>query len=49
MPWEIDVMTVLRVSFREVDEIEIGTAVVPIQLQHRLLVHHVNAAMQPPS
>lgn len=34
MPYEPDLLTVLAVAFREVDGIEVGTGVVPIQNQH---------------
>ena len=38
MPWQGDVLTVLAVAFREVDAIEVGTAVIPIQNQHPMLL-----------
>jgi 5,10-methylenetetrahydromethanopterin reductase len=38
MPWQADVLTVLAVAFREVDTIEVGTAVLPIQNQHPMLL-----------
>jgi len=38
MPWEPDLLTVLAVAFREVPDVEIGTAVLPIQLQHPVLM-----------
>jgi F420-dependent oxidoreductase-like protein len=34
MPFEADLLTVLAVALREVDTIEVGTGVVPIQNQH---------------
>src|SRR6478736_8379232 len=34
MPYEPDLLTVLAVALREVDTIEVGTGVVPIQNQH---------------
>lgn len=34
MPYDPDLTTVLAVAFREVDGIEIGTGVLPIQVQH---------------
>jgi 5,10-methylenetetrahydromethanopterin reductase len=34
MPWDADLTTMLGVAFREVDGIEIGSAVIPIQPQH---------------
>ena len=34
MPWDADLTTVLGIAFREVDGIEIGSAVIPIQSQH---------------
>ncbi|MBV8927701.1 MAG: TIGR03564 family F420-dependent LLM class oxidoreductase [Mycobacteriaceae bacterium] len=34
MPWQADLLTVLAVALREVDTIEVGTGVLPIQLQH---------------
>jgi F420-dependent oxidoreductase-like protein len=34
MPWEPDLLTALAVAFREVDGIEVGTGVLPIQVQH---------------
>ena len=38
MPYDADAMTVLAVAFREVERIELGTAVVPIQIQHPMLM-----------
>src|SRR5262245_8166596 len=38
MPWEPDLLTVLAVAFREVDTIEVGSAVLPIQNQHPMLL-----------
>ena len=38
MPYERDLLTVLAVAFREVDGIEIGTGVLPIQNQHPMLM-----------
>jgi F420-dependent oxidoreductase-like protein len=38
MPYEPDLLTVLAVVFREVDGIEIGTGVIPIQNQHPMLL-----------
>jgi 5,10-methylenetetrahydromethanopterin reductase len=38
MPYEPDLLTVLAVAFREVDDIEIGTGVIPIQNQHPMLL-----------
>jgi 5,10-methylenetetrahydromethanopterin reductase len=37
MPWEPDLMTILAVVFREVPDIEIGAAVLPIQVAHPML------------
>jgi 5,10-methylenetetrahydromethanopterin reductase len=34
MPFETDLLSVLAVAFREVDEIEVATGVLPIQIQH---------------
>jgi F420-dependent oxidoreductase-like protein len=34
LPWEPDLLTVLAVALREVDDIEVGTSVLPIQVQH---------------
>lgn len=34
MPWDADLTTVLGIAFREVEGIEIGSAVIPIQSQH---------------
>jgi 5,10-methylenetetrahydromethanopterin reductase len=34
MPWDADLVSVLAVAFREVDTIEVGSAVIPIQVQH---------------
>ncbi|BBZ26248.1 LLM class F420-dependent oxidoreductase [Mycolicibacterium madagascariense] len=34
MPYEPDLLTVLAIAFREVDDIEVATGVVPIQNQH---------------
>ena len=38
MPYEADLLTVLAVAFREVDTIEVGTGVLPIQNQHPMLL-----------
>lgn len=38
MPYEPDLLTVLAVVFREVDRIEVGTGVIPIQNQHPMLL-----------
>ena len=38
MPYEPDLLTVLAVAFREVDDIEVGTGVIPIQNQHPMLL-----------
>lgn len=38
MPYEPDLLTVLAVAFREVDSIEVGTGVIPIQNQHPMLL-----------
>ena len=38
MPYEPDLLTVLAVVFREVDGIEVGTGVIPIQNQHPMLL-----------
>lgn len=38
MPYEPDLLTVLAVAFREVDGIEIGTGVIPIQNQHPMML-----------
>ncbi|MCV7413482.1 TIGR03564 family F420-dependent LLM class oxidoreductase [Mycobacterium florentinum] len=37
LPWEPDVMSVLAVALREVPGIEMGTAVLPIQVAHPML------------
>jgi 5,10-methylenetetrahydromethanopterin reductase len=37
MPWEPDLMSMLAVAFREVPEIEVGSAVLPIQVAHPML------------
>jgi F420-dependent oxidoreductase-like protein len=37
LPWEPDLISMLAVAFREVPEIELGTAVVPIQVAHPML------------
>ena len=34
LPWQSDSLTLLAAAFREVDTIEVGTGVVPIQVQH---------------
>ena len=34
LPWEPDLLTLLAVAVREVDGIEVGTGVLPIQIQH---------------
>ena len=34
MPWDSDLMTILAAAFHEVGAIEIGSGVVPIQVQH---------------
>lgn len=34
LPYDADLTTVLAVAFREVEEIEVGTGVLPIQVQH---------------
>ncbi len=34
MPYEADLVTLLGVAFREVDTIELGSGVIPIQVQH---------------
>src|SRR5262245_49193971 len=34
LPWDADLLTVLAVALREVDGIEVGTGVLPIQIQH---------------
>lgn len=34
LPWEPDLMSVLAVAFREVPDIEIGAAVLPVQVAH---------------
>lgn len=38
MPFEPDLLTVLAVCFREVDTIEVGSGVLPIQNQHPMLL-----------
>ncbi|MCV7287933.1 TIGR03564 family F420-dependent LLM class oxidoreductase [Mycolicibacterium wolinskyi] len=38
MPYEPDLLTVLAVAFREVDGIEVGSGVIPIQNQHPMLL-----------
>jgi F420-dependent oxidoreductase-like protein len=38
MPFDGDLLTVLAVALREVDTIEVGTAVLPIQNQHPMLL-----------
>ncbi|MEZ0365392.1 TIGR03564 family F420-dependent LLM class oxidoreductase [Mycobacterium sp. pUA109] len=38
MPYEPDLLTVLAVALREVDGIEVGTGVIPIQNQHPMLL-----------
>lgn len=38
MPWQADVLTVLAVAFREVDNIEVATGVLPIQNQLPMLM-----------
>ena len=38
MPYDPDLLTVLAVAFREVDAIEVGSAVLPIQNQHPMLL-----------
>ncbi|MEO6794653.1 MAG: TIGR03564 family F420-dependent LLM class oxidoreductase [Mycobacterium sp.] len=38
MPYEPDLLTVLAVVLREVDRIEVGTGVIPIQNQHPMLL-----------
>jgi F420-dependent oxidoreductase-like protein len=38
MPWEPDLMSVLAVALREVPDIEIGAAVLPIQVAHPMLM-----------
>lgn len=38
MPYEPDLLTVLAVAFREIDGIEVGTGVIPIQNQHPMLL-----------
>jgi F420-dependent oxidoreductase-like protein len=38
MPFQADLLTVLAVAFREVDTIEVGTGVLPIQNQHPMLL-----------
>jgi 5,10-methylenetetrahydromethanopterin reductase len=37
MPWEPDLMSVLAVALRGVQGIELGTAVLPIQVAHPML------------
>jgi 5,10-methylenetetrahydromethanopterin reductase len=34
MPWDLDLVSVLAVALREVANIEVGSAVIPIQVQH---------------
>jgi alkanesulfonate monooxygenase SsuD/methylene tetrahydromethanopterin reductase-like flavin-dependent oxidoreductase (luciferase family) len=34
LPWEADLLTVLGVALREVDGIDVGTAALPIRVQH---------------
>ena len=34
LPYEADLLTVLAVAMREVDTIEVGSGVLPIQVQH---------------
>lgn len=34
LPYDVDLPTVLSIAFREVDTIELGSAVIPIQVQH---------------
>jgi 5,10-methylenetetrahydromethanopterin reductase len=38
MPYDADLLTVLAVALREVDTIEVGSAVLPIQNQHPMLL-----------
>jgi 5,10-methylenetetrahydromethanopterin reductase len=38
MPYQADLLTVLAVAFREVETIEVGTGVLPIQNQHPMLL-----------
>jgi F420-dependent oxidoreductase-like protein len=38
MPFDADLLTVLAVAFREVDTIEVGSGVLPIQNQHPMLL-----------
>lgn len=38
LPYEADLLTVLAVAMREVDSIEVGSAVLPIQNQHPMLL-----------
>lgn len=38
LPNDPDLLTVLAVAFREVDDIEVGTGVLPIQIQHPMLL-----------
>ncbi|HUO39469.1 MAG TPA: TIGR03564 family F420-dependent LLM class oxidoreductase, partial [Mycobacterium sp.] len=38
LPFQADLLTVLAVAFREVDTIEVGTGVLPIQNQHPMLL-----------
>jgi 5,10-methylenetetrahydromethanopterin reductase len=38
MPYEPDLLTLLAVAFREVDTIEVGSGVLPIQNQHPMLL-----------
>jgi F420-dependent oxidoreductase-like protein len=37
LPWEPDLMSALAVAFREVPDIELGSAVLPIQVAHPML------------
>ena len=37
LPWEPDLMSALAVAFREVPDIEVGSAVLPIQVAHPML------------
>jgi 5,10-methylenetetrahydromethanopterin reductase len=38
MPYDPDLLTILAVAFREVDRIEVASGVVPIQVQHPMLL-----------
>ena len=38
MPWDPDLLTLMAVAFQEVSGIELGTAVVPIQAQHPMIM-----------